>query len=75
MEEFDFSQIKGPCFTCVDKFIGKDLKLWKFKIETKLKAKDLWGLVDGKDVKLAEGEVATIVAYTKRESQTFNFII
>jgi hypothetical protein len=75
MEEFDLSQIKGPHFAYVDKFTGKDFMPWKFKIKTMLKAKDLWGLVDGKDVIPTKGEVATIGAYTKRKSQTFNLIV
>jgi hypothetical protein len=75
MEEFDLSQIKGPHFRYVDKFIGKDFMFWKFKMETMLKVRDLWGLIDQKDVKLTKGEVAAIAAYTKRESQTLNLIV
>jgi hypothetical protein len=48
--------------------MGKDYMLWKFKMETMLKARKLWGLVDGKDVKPSKGEVAALSAYTKRES-------
>lgn len=76
MEEFDLSQIKGPHFRYVDKFTRNlDFMIWKFKMETMLKVRDLWGLVDQKDVKLTKGEVAAIAAYTKRESQTLNLIV
>lgn len=42
--------------------------LWKFKMETMLKARELWGLVDGKDV-------AALSAYTKKENQALNLIM
>jgi hypothetical protein len=68
MEDSEVSQVMGPLFKYVDKFTGKDYMLWKFKMETMLKARKLWGLVDGEDVKPSEGEVAVLFAYTKRES-------
>jgi hypothetical protein len=40
-----------------------------------LKARDLWGLVDGEDVKPVECEVVTIATYTKRGSRAFNLIV
>jgi hypothetical protein len=68
MEDTEVSQVMGPLFRYVDKFMGKDYMLWKFKMETMLKARELWRLVDGKDVKPSEGEVAALSTYTKRES-------
>ncbi len=45
-------------------------------METMLKARKLWGLVDGEDVKPSEGEVAVLFAYTKRaESWALNLIV
>jgi hypothetical protein len=44
-------------------------------METMLKARKLWGLVDGKDVKLSEHEVVTLLTYTKRKNRTFNLIV
>ncbi len=41
---------------------------WKFKMETMLKARELWGLVDKKDVKLSEQEVVALSTYTKRKN-------
>jgi hypothetical protein len=37
-------------------------------METMLKVRDLWSLVDGEDVKPIECEVVVVVTYTKRES-------
>jgi hypothetical protein len=65
----------GPHFGYVDKFIGNDFMLWKFKKETMLKAKKLWGLIDGKNVKLGESETIAIFAYMQRESHAFNLIV
>ncbi len=57
-----------PHFEYVDKFMGKDFMFQKFKMETMLKVRDLWSLVDGEDVKPIECEVVVVVTYTKRES-------
>jgi hypothetical protein len=42
------SQVMGPRYGHVDKFEGRDYMLCKLKIETLLKARELWSLVDGK---------------------------
>jgi hypothetical protein len=57
-----------PRFGYIDKFTRKDFLLWKFKMETMLKAIKLWGLVDGKDVKPSEQEVVTLSIYIKRRN-------
>jgi hypothetical protein len=44
-------------------------------METMLKAKELWGLVDGKDVKPSEHEVVTLSTYTKRKTRALNLIV
>jgi hypothetical protein len=36
------SQIMGPQYKVVKKFRGKQYMLWKFKMETSLKARELW---------------------------------
>ncbi len=46
--------------------MGKDYMFWKFKKETMLKVRELWGLVDWKDMKLSEGGGFTLFAYVKR---------
>jgi len=68
MEKLDFSQVMGPHFEYINKFTRRDFMLWKFKMETMLKARELWGLVDGKDV-------AALSAYTKKENQALNLIM
>jgi hypothetical protein len=65
----------GPHFGYVDKFIGNDFILWKFKKETMLKARELWGLIDGKNVKLGENDIIAIFVYMQRESHAFNLIV
>jgi hypothetical protein len=35
-----------PQYEAIDKFEDKNFMLWKFKVETLLKAKELWGLVN-----------------------------
>jgi hypothetical protein len=41
MEKLDFSEVMGPCFEYINKFTRKDFMLWKFKMETMLKAREL----------------------------------
>jgi hypothetical protein len=65
----------SPHFGYVDKFIGNDFMLWKFKKETMLKARELWGLIDGKNVKLKESETIAIFAYMQKKSHAFNLIV
>jgi hypothetical protein len=36
---------------------------------------ELWGLIDGKDVKLNENDAISISTYAKRKSQALNFIL
>jgi hypothetical protein len=45
------SQVMGPLYEVVKKFEGKHYMFWKFKMETSLKARELWGLIDGSEVK------------------------
>lgn len=40
-----------------------------------LKARELWGLVNGKDVKLNGQKVVTLLVYIKRENRAFNLIV
>jgi hypothetical protein len=48
--------------------------LWKFKIETLLKARELWSLVGGTEQKLVATNVHALVAYTKWENRALNII-
>lgn len=47
--------------------------LWRFKIETLLKARDLWSLIDGNDQKPINTNVLS--SYTKQENHTLNLIV
>jgi hypothetical protein len=46
----------------VDKFDGRHYTQWKLKIETMLKVRELWSLVDGNKQKLVETHVNALVA-------------
>jgi hypothetical protein len=39
----------GPQYRAIEKFEGNNFMLWKFKVKTLLKAKEIWGLVSGKE--------------------------
>jgi len=41
----------GPLYGVIENFEGKHYMLWKFKMETLLKARELWGLIDNTEVK------------------------
>jgi hypothetical protein len=63
----------GPRFGYVDKFTEKDFILWKFKMESMLKVRNLWGFVDGKETKPEEIiTIVVLVAYEKKERCTLN---
>jgi hypothetical protein len=68
------SQVIGPPYGVVKKFEGKHYILWKFKMETLLKARDLWELIDNIEMK-PHGDVATLLAYTKKENRALNFLV
>jgi hypothetical protein len=65
----------GPRFGYIDKFARNDFMLWKFEMETMLKAKYLWGLIDGKEAKPNECNATILSTYAKNESQVLNIII
>jgi hypothetical protein len=75
MEDPESSQVMGPQFGYVDKFIGKDFMFWKFKMEVVLKAKDLWGFIDEKEIKPKVIIVVVLVAYKKKENRALNLIV
>jgi hypothetical protein len=45
MEDPKSSQVMGSQFGYLDKFTKKKFMLWKFKMETMLKVRDLWGFI------------------------------
>ncbi len=49
--------------------------LWKFKMKTLFKVKELWGLVTNKEVKPNSTNVVRLHIYTRKERITFNFFI
>lgn len=80
-QDFEVSQVMGPWFEYVDKFARKDFMFWKFKMQTMVKAKNLQGLINGKEVwckvygaksiwerSQNEHDAITLSTYTKRES-------
>jgi hypothetical protein len=63
----------GQWFGYVDKFIKKDFMFWKFKMETMLKVRDLWGFIDWKEIKPEEiVTISALVVYKKKERCTLN---
>lgn len=59
----------------IAKFEGKNYILLRFKMQTLLQMKELWGLIDKIEVKLDDYEVATIANYTKKENKARNFLV
>lgn len=57
----------GPQYGTIEKFEGKNFMLWKFKVETLFKAKELWGLVSGKEVKPNPINVLILLVYEEGE--------
>jgi hypothetical protein len=49
--------------------------LWKFKIETFLKARELWNLVGGTNQNLVATTTNDLATYTKKENHVLNIII
>jgi hypothetical protein len=47
MVNLENSQVMGPLYNLDDKFEGWDHMLWKFKIESLLKAREFWNIVGG----------------------------
>jgi len=68
------SQVMGPLYGVVEKFEGKHYMLWKFKMETLLKARELWGPIDDTEVK-PQGDAIALLAYTKRQNKALNFLV
>jgi hypothetical protein len=64
----------GPPYKVVKKFEGKHYILWKFKMETLLKARELWGLIDDIEMK-PHGDAVALLAYTKKENKGLNFLV
>jgi hypothetical protein len=62
------SQVMGPLYRIVEKFELKHYMLWKFKMETLLKEKELWGPIDSVEVK-CQGDATALLAYIKRENK------
>jgi hypothetical protein len=65
----------GPQYRATEKFEGKNFMLWKFKVETLLKAKKLWGLVSGKKVKPNPINVLRLLVYERKERRVLNLLV
>ena len=57
----------------IDKFMGENFHLWKFKMQMVLEERDLWGIVSGDEVEPAgDGTTqATIQKFRKRARKAF----
>jgi hypothetical protein len=55
----------------MDKFKNTNYMLWQFNVETMLKAKELWGLIEKikTEVKPDEADVIAIATCAKKENQ------
>ncbi len=68
------SQVMGPPYGVVKTFEEKHYIFWKFKMETLLKARDLWRLIDDIEMK-PHGDATTLLTYTKKENKSLNFLV
>ncbi len=66
------SQVMGPL---VDKFESMNYMLWQFKMETMLKVKELWGLIDKIEVKPNEVDIVATTTFVKKENQACSLLI
>jgi hypothetical protein len=58
----------------LDKFESINYVLWGFKMETMLKVKELWGLINRIEVKPNEVDIVAIATFVKKENQACNLI-
>jgi len=58
----------GLQYGAIEKFEGK-------KVETLLKAKELWGLVSGKEVKSNPINILRLLVYERKERKALNFLV
>ena len=58
---------------CIDKFMGENFHLWKFKMQIVLEERDFWGIVSGEEVEHSgDGTaLATIQKFCKRARKAF----
>jgi hypothetical protein len=75
MEEINRSQVMGPQYGVIEKFEGKNFMLWKFKVKALFKARELWGLVSGKEVKLEVDHAGELLTYKRKEKKALNLFI
>ncbi len=66
------SQVTCPL---LDKFESMNYMLWWFKMETMLKVKELWGLIDKIEVKLDKADIIAIATFIKKASQMHNLLV
>ncbi len=75
MEDLKISHVMGPRFGYINKFIGKDVMFWKFKMESVLKARNLWGFIDKKEIKPKVTIIVVLAAYEKKGNCVLNLIV
>jgi hypothetical protein len=75
MEEIDYSKVMGPQYGVGEKFKRKNCMLWKFKVKVLLKAKKLWGLRSGKEVKPNPINVLRLLVYERKERRALNLLV
>ncbi len=49
--------------------------LWQFKMETMLKVKELWGLIDKIEVKPNEAGIVATTTFVKKENQACSLFV
>ncbi len=75
MEEIDCSWVMGLEYGVIKKFEGKNFILWKFKIESLFKARELWGLINGEEVKLYPSNALGFLVYERKDRWALNLFI
>ncbi len=65
----------GPQYGVVNKFERKQYMFLKFKMETLLKARDLWGSIDEIEKKPYEKDEVVLLNYSRKPNKTLNLLI
>ncbi len=65
----------GSQYGVIKKFEGKNFMLWKFKIESLFKARELWGLINGEEVKLDPSNALGLLVYERKGRWALNLLI
>jgi hypothetical protein len=75
MDNVKSSQVMGPQYGVVNKFERKHYMFLKFKMETLLKARDLWGLIGEIQKKPYEKDEVVLLSYSRKPNKALNLLI